>query len=113
MNKSWLRVLATSNKSLGTKNRAPTNTKNKTSTIFHAKSKSDNAMLSLEPASMGVINIMGTTSKSWKMSMARAMRPWGVCISPLSPNTFKTIAVLLSENKNPMKMDFSQLYEKK
>jgi CPA2 family monovalent cation:H+ antiporter-2 len=52
-------------------------------------------------AEIGVTSIIGTTMMSWKIKIARALRPWGALISFLSWSTCSTIAVLDSEKRKP------------
>jgi len=55
-------------------------------------------------ARKGMAMIMGTAMRSWKIRMSSAMLLCGESISPLSYRIFKTIAVLDSEKRKPIRI---------
>ncbi len=104
MKSSLFLVFTTILKTLGTTYTASKKRTIPTTKIFMKRIPRVSQILSDCPASKGVNSIIGTTTRSWKISIAIAIRPCGEVTSPFSCNNFKTIAVLLKEKRKPKKI---------
>ncbi len=108
-NSSRLRVLVIWYNACGTIHLAPTATSRIIPDPFAKRMIRDSPRSPVAPASKGVNSIIGTMITSWKSRMPRVACPWGLSISARSCMSLRTIAVLLSAIRNPMKIDSSDV----
>ena len=98
---SRLRVRRITVSARGTSVRAATITPATTTAALPSASANPAAPPLARPARNGSTNMIGTTHRSWKISMPVASRPCGASISPRSVRILSTIAVLDSPTRQP------------
>ena len=97
-----LRTMCCSNG--GTMSQAAPTIRPTTTAAFRRVNSTAPMALPLGVARIGVMSIMGTTARSWKIRIATVAWPWNESLSPRSESAFSTMAVLLRDSKNPQKI---------